>query len=334
MNEQISKIIEYESESYKVDFKSEQYPLGKNPKRSEFLKDIMAFANHISDEDKYIIIGIKDSNSENKTILEVSALIDEAKYQEFLLENVEPKINFEYKPVQYNGKQIAYFRIFNNTDRPYLFKKDIINQNGKVDYKYGEGFIRTGTTSRKIGRKELDDINKSKMNYSDRRSDITIESTIGSSQNNNLDLFDIKYIDVNIINHSNKSIDLDIELKIFKSENYLIAYEYDMIKKVEEERQKKSILSWTNISIPIERKPILLNLNIDFEETATELIFKRKPFKTKTGFRLLQNNNEKEVFQQNILLLKGEVSTVRGFLVIRSDDFINGPLRKEISFGK
>lgn len=57
--------------------------------------------------------------------------IDEAKYQEYVNSNIEPKINFEYLPLKYKNHQLAYFRIFGNHDRPYLMKKEIRNSSKK-----------------------------------------------------------------------------------------------------------------------------------------------------------------------------------------------------------
>jgi predicted HTH transcriptional regulator len=58
MIEKLVEIIKYHSESVYVDFKSQEYPLGKNGKKNEILKDISAMANHPSNEPKYIVIGI------------------------------------------------------------------------------------------------------------------------------------------------------------------------------------------------------------------------------------------------------------------------------------
>ena len=94
MQDKIKQLIEYESENSKLDFKMEQYQLGKNPKKNEFLKDMVAFANHLSDDDKFIIIGIKDLDGINKEVFEIENPIDDANYQQFVLDNIEPKINF------------------------------------------------------------------------------------------------------------------------------------------------------------------------------------------------------------------------------------------------
>ena len=125
MEDLLGKILMYDSESPSLDFKEIQYSLENNPKKNELLKDISAMANYPGDQDKFIIIGVIESNGVAEKFRDVGQLIDEAKYQQFVLSNIEPKINFEYKKFLYQNHQLAYFRIFNNVDRPYLFKKDV-----------------------------------------------------------------------------------------------------------------------------------------------------------------------------------------------------------------
>jgi len=176
MKQKIIEIIEYENESHKVDFKKVEYSLGRDYKKNEILKDFLAFVNHISDDDKYIIIGIKELEDKYKEINEIESPTDEAKYRQFVNEYIEPLINFEYNNLTYKNKTICYFRFFNNVDRPYLIKKDCKNPiDGKTDFKYGDGFVRIGTSTKKIGRKEIDDINKSKEKYFDRKNEIIIQ---------------------------------------------------------------------------------------------------------------------------------------------------------------
>ena len=47
---QLNDILKYYSESFNIDFKQTEYPLGKEFKKNEFLKDFSAMANHPSDE--------------------------------------------------------------------------------------------------------------------------------------------------------------------------------------------------------------------------------------------------------------------------------------------
>jgi len=331
MTPQIDNIIEYESESYKVDFKKEEYLLGKTPKKNELLKDIIAFANHLSDDDKYIIIGVKDIDGLAKEIFEVTNPTDEAKYQQFLQDSIEPRINFEYKPYKYKGQTICYFRIFQNIDRPYLFKKDILNpETGKPDYKYGDGLIRIGTSSKKIGRKELDDIAKNLNKYSDRSSDLEIIPIIGSPTSDEISNLNVLYLDVAVVNKSNKSIDFDIEMTLTKANGFALLSETDFRRELkEQERTKRANSPFGILSFDT---PVIGNFHVSFSENDTELTIVRNAMKNRTAVTLPQNSERKDIFDQSLILLQDTSQTIKAVVKIRSDDFPDGALIQEIVF--
>lgn len=153
----IEDLIRYGSESPQLDFKRDQYPLGADAVKNEILKDLSAFANYPSDQDKYIIIGVVDEAGIASAFCDIATLTDEAKYQQFVHANIEPPINFEYKRHVHGNHQLAYFRIFNNTKRPYLFKNEI-KTNGKVEFRIGDGYIKQGSSTRKMNREDLERI--------------------------------------------------------------------------------------------------------------------------------------------------------------------------------
>jgi predicted HTH transcriptional regulator len=328
MTNTVIQIIEYQSESYKVDFKMEQYILGRNPKKNELLKDICAFANQLSDEEKFIIVGVKENDTLNKEILDIGTPIDDANYQQFVLENIEPKITFEYKVMVYKDKTIGYFRIFNNKQRPYLFKKDVINPaTNKPDFKYGDGHIRVGTTSKKIGRKEIEDIQRSQTSRFDRRNDLTIIPIVVNSTDEELSSLNIKCLDIKIINNANKSIDFDVEMTLFKGNGYALVSEFDFKKELAGIGRKNSIIPEINFKL-IQAK----SFDFDISESDTELKIIRNPVRSRTAITLAQNSFEPDVFGQNIILLQDKSNLIRAEIVIRSDDFIEGALKKEICF--
>ncbi len=329
MVQKISEIIEYENESYKVDFKKVKYPLGREAKRNEILKDFLSFVNHISDDDKYIIIGVKELQDKSKEIYEIESPTDEAKYRQFINEYIEPQINFEYGNFKYKNKTICYFRIFNNIDRPYLIKKECKNPNdGKTDFKYGDGFIRIGTSTHKIGRKELDDILKSKQKYNNRKNDIIIYPIIGNSENEQVSIWNRKYLDINIENVSNKSIDLDIEMNILKKDDFEILTESEFIKEIQEkEYQRKKANSPLSMSFVQNSTPIL---NIHTTTKVTEEIFgiQRNAIKSKYAITIPQNSIYEDVFLQSVILLQNSENIINAEVIIRSDDFKDGALKK------
>jgi hypothetical protein len=323
----IIEIIEYENESHRVDFKMIEYSLGRDPKKNEILKDISAFANHLSDSEKFIIIGIKELEDKTKEIIGIDNPTDEAKYRQFINDNIEPPVNFEYQHFIYNEKTISFFRLFENNNRPYLFKKDAKNPlDGKTIFKYGDGFIRVGTSTKKIGRKELDDITENKNKHLNRQADIDILPVVGKYQE-----WGVKYLDLNISNRSNKSIDIDVEIIIKKSPAYEILLEEDFLREIEKNKYNaKKASSFAPIVTPI--NPVLSNIHIDAKENNNEFIVARNPLKHKFAITLAQNSVDNDIFLKSIMILEDKSNVIDATVVIRSDDFTKGAITKNIQF--
>ena len=332
MNQDLEQIIKYDSEGSNLDYKKEEYSLGKNVKKNEILKDISAFANHHSDTDKYIIIGVKEENGMANQFFEIENLTDEATYQQFLNDNIEPKINFEYKSATFEHKQIAYFRIFGNKKRPYLFKKNLQNPiTNKPEYKIGDGFIKFGSSSRKLERSDFENIYKKRFSEKDRKCDLEIETYFGTTDNDEIVGFEINYIDIKISNKSNKSIEFDIEMKVFKSDNYALIPENELLKELKNQRKKKS----NGLEINFEMiHPQLMNQNIQFRENDSYVIIERNSLAKKTAINLAQNSSEMDVFCQHLFVLGDKFDEVNAELTIRSDDFTEGSLIKQLTFKK
>lgn len=330
MEDVIKRLIEYESESFKLDYKTEQYQLGKHPKKGELLKDIIAFANHLSDDDKYIIIGVKDGVE--KTILEVDNPIDDAKYQEFIREYIEPAINFEYRSIKYGDKLIAYFRIYDNADKPYLFKKDFKVENNAQQFKRGGGYVRTGSSTTKIGRKEIDDIYNYKYHSKDRKSDIVVVPTIRETTDEYLSGY--KCIDLDIINNSNKSICCDVEMRVYKNKDCELLSKVDLKRYLKTKERKNSSSLFTPYSIGFETMDADI-FNVSYKNLEFEVFVKLKKRKNEaSAIRIAQNSIKKDVFYQHLIYIpiNSEPCKVDATITVRSDDFIKGSLIQNISF--
>ena len=65
----LNDIVKYNSESSNIDFKQIEYPLGQDCKKTEFLKDISAMANHPSNEAKFIFVGVVEKTVSLKVLL-------------------------------------------------------------------------------------------------------------------------------------------------------------------------------------------------------------------------------------------------------------------------
>ena len=330
MNQNLEKLIKYDCEGPNLDYKKEEYPLGKHAKRNEILKDISALANHPSDLAKYIIIGVKAKNGTAEDFYDIEHLTDEADYQMFLNENIEPKINFEYKSFVYNGTKLAYFRIFNNKLRPYLFKKNVQNPlTNKIDFKKGDGFIKVGSSSKKIERSDLENIYTTRFINKDRKEDLTIETYLATSNDDEFSKLDIKYLDIKITNQSNKSIDFDVEMKVFKGDGYKLITVEDLKEELKNKTRKMSNNFGTNFELI---QPLPINLHINFKEEDQYVLISRNKLSRRTAVSLPQGSSEKDIFDQYLFVLEKEAHEIKAELKIRSDDFTEGPLVKELIF--
>lgn len=329
MNRDLEKKIKYDCEGSTLDYKKEEYPLGKHAKRNEILKDISALANHHSDEDKYIIIGIKEENGVAKDFYEIENLTDEASYQKFVSEYIEPKINFEYKSYDYKGIKLAYFKIFKNKMRPYLFKKNVQNTvTSKTDFKIGDGFIKVGSSSKKMDRTDFEHIYQTRFTEKDRKEDLKIETYFAASDDDELTKWDVKYIDLEITNQSNKSIDFDVEMKVFKGEGFEFIAEDELKKKLKKTKKKNS-----SFGIQVEMiQPQINNMHIDYKENLDSVFIARNNLTRRTAISLPQNSSEKDIFCQHLFVLEKEEHEIKAELIIRSDDFTEGLLKKELIF--
>lgn len=148
MKENLDDIIKFENENTVLDFKAIQY---HKAKFQDLLKDLISMANAKTDDDKYIIVGVKLLGNGNRNIEGITDdFIDEATYQQLIYNNIEPELNFSYFSYQFEKQIIGVFKIFDSNDRPYMMKKDF----GKLAI--GNAFIRKGSHQTRLTRKDLD----------------------------------------------------------------------------------------------------------------------------------------------------------------------------------
>lgn len=328
MIDKLTQLIKYSCESHALDFKKEQYPIGKHPKKFELIKDLIAMANHPSDEDKFIIVGIKEKNGMADSFHPIEELTDEAKYQQLISSNVTPSLTFEYKPFNYEGKELAYFRIYNNTDRPYLFQKDLVNPigNSKNEFREGDGYIRHGTSTKKLGRSEFDEIYSANFRQKDRKTALLVKPYFSNSSNPKLANWNVKYLDISIENNSNASIDFEVEMKVTKDQSFQLISEKGLLDELDRRNAKKSGPFDFGLSIS-DINPISFHTSIE-EDDDLLIISRTKMRHEKTAVNLAQAQKEKDIFCQNLFVLYEGSITINIEVVIRSDDFTEGPLIK------
>lgn len=146
--EYISKGIENEI----IDVKSSYYH--KN-KKFDLIKDVVAFANSSSVENKYIVFNI-DNGTFQLCNMDMNSLPDVSDINTLLREYCEPNIDIELSKFNYNGGQVAYLKVCNsNLDFPYMIKKDFVFD-GKIKIHKGQIYIRRGATNFIANRSDLD----------------------------------------------------------------------------------------------------------------------------------------------------------------------------------
>jgi len=147
-------LIQFENENSRLDFKAKQY---KKDSFEDIIKDIISLANADFEGPRYIVIGVKLETNGNRTLFGVNeTVIDAATYQQLITANVEPTINFDYFPYQYEDKIFGIFLLSDCDDKPYLMKKDYGN------LKRGDCWIRKGSHNAKMERRDLDKIYEKK----------------------------------------------------------------------------------------------------------------------------------------------------------------------------
>lgn len=145
----IINLIENRNENEYLDFKAKDYV-----DKGEFLIDIMSMANSMDEDDKYIIIGVKDKINGEKEIIGIEEGKEQAEFQQLINENIEPKIKFEYRTIQYKDKTLGYYRISkDNKDRPYIAKKQYTK--GR-NIRQGECYIRKNSINSIALRRDYD----------------------------------------------------------------------------------------------------------------------------------------------------------------------------------
>ncbi len=328
MKDDIINLIENESENTKLDFKLEQYPIEKgNIKKAEFLKDMCAFANLTSKDDKFIIIGAEERNGIAIGFKPIIELHDQATYQQFLNQYIEPEINFEYKEFIYQENRLAYFRIFNNDKRPYLFKEEYKDNLPKGNhYRMGTGFVRTGTSTRTLKRDDFEKIYSERFSNKDRSADITFDITIGRFLNSSFRDGHIKHLQVDVSNLSNASIDLDVEAKILNNTGVNARYTQDIELESIEKSRKNSLFSYTAHLDQMIPPHVYLDMNVEFKNYGDYSLYEITPQKgTHTALRVKQQGTVCDIFNGQIALVFSRAAEVEIELIVRSNEFPNGP---------
>jgi hypothetical protein len=133
-------------ESKTLDFKLEDYDLDKHDKKAAFIKDILAMANTLRDEDSYIILGVKESGGK---AVEFSGLVGhqpDERYQQIVRAHADPVPSFQYFQQSYDGKSFGVFQIHHLHQGPFSSKTHF----GKDTVREGVIYWRHGSTNAEV----------------------------------------------------------------------------------------------------------------------------------------------------------------------------------------
>ena len=199
--ERLDRIIEFiqnKQENELIDFKERYY---HSNTKYDLIKDIMSFSNNLSNEEKYIVFGIEDTNKEPLGI-QINDLPDISEINNLIQTYCEPFIYIEIETFKYKNCDLGVLVICsNNYERPYVVKKDY-SFSGSNKLTLGDIYIRKSANNFKATRNDLEEI------YAN-RDIVTI-----ISDNNNVYLKDITIvrkkeimccIPIKISNNSNKN---------------------------------------------------------------------------------------------------------------------------------
>ena len=158
--EQIEQLL-HEDESTSLDFKREQYEFegASNERKSELLKDILAFSNAFRRTDAYILVGVEEIRGGKSTIVGVSTQLDDAKLQQFVNSKTQRPVIFSYREATHDGKAIGIIHISVQT-RPIYLKGDFGKLRKEIVY------IRRGSSTDVVKPDEIAQMGTSDVDWS------------------------------------------------------------------------------------------------------------------------------------------------------------------------
>jgi hypothetical protein len=188
-------IIDNVNECDYVDYKKKVTIHLSDEDTNDFIMDVIAFANAPGIDEKFIIYGIEvDKSTREKTLVGIdpTEFKDSASYQQLIGSNVDPRVNFELKLVNYKGVKLGVIRIFRCDDPIYFAKNDRTTASHKKEIRIGDFWLRVSDHKVKGGRREYEiieraksakiefDVRKVKVTFLKSRSDVLEVETVGS----------------------------------------------------------------------------------------------------------------------------------------------------------
>lgn len=113
ISEELIQRLRYQGESDSLDFKREQYAFASatDDKKSELLKDVLAFANSWKRSDAFILIGFNEVPGDVAEISGISEHIDDAQLQQFVNSKTQKPLAFRYQSIRIENTEVAILHI-------------------------------------------------------------------------------------------------------------------------------------------------------------------------------------------------------------------------------
>lgn len=148
-------LIRYAVEYEAVEFKLTAYT---REKHDELLRDVLAMANAPTDEERYIICGLKVKPDGERIVrgVERREIVDAATYQNLVHDNITPAIPLDYFAHEIDGRLFAVLRIGPCTEQPYAMRKKFDATRGPDTPPAGEGGEGEPTRARRKERMPLE----------------------------------------------------------------------------------------------------------------------------------------------------------------------------------
>jgi len=149
----ILKHIQNAQENASVDFKREFYMLLR---QSDLPKDVAAFANLQTDEDKYIIFGVEDETREIVGI-DRHSFAKQDDVDSYLEEKIEPFPDVRCGLIETDGgKVVGYIKVLSTNCNPPYVIKETCGKGNRIEK--GDVFIRKGSCNKKASRADIDEM--------------------------------------------------------------------------------------------------------------------------------------------------------------------------------
>jgi hypothetical protein len=120
---QLFKEILEATEIQKVDYKRDQYNLVNENTKADFIKDILCIAN-APGNDGYVLLGVKSEKGKPRKVVGISHHYDSSDLEVIVNSIIDPPIQFEYYPLNYQGVQCALLYIPKSKAKPHWPRKD------------------------------------------------------------------------------------------------------------------------------------------------------------------------------------------------------------------